>query len=161
MFYIFIILISILKSEEFENCIILKIKLLLRDKKKTIAVFVFFLILICVYYFFDPLKYSFFLKCPLKTITGYECAGCGVQRAFHSLLHFRFLEAFKFNPLFVISIPFLLMLVFINFSKNPKLKVGVDRFIINKMFVFVVLIIVFVFSLLKNTDFYKDFITHL
>ena len=35
--------ISILKSEEFENCIILKIKLLLRDKKKTIAVFVFFL----------------------------------------------------------------------------------------------------------------------
>ncbi len=139
----------------------LKINALIKNSKKQIAFCGFFACLICLYFFVDPSKSGFFLKCPLKMVTGYECAGCGVQRAFHSLLHFRLLEAFKFNPLFMISIPVLSIILIINYSKNQKLKVKVDRFITNKIFVFVVLIIVFVFSLLKNTDFYKDFITHL
>ena len=72
---------------------------------------VFFVCLVSLYFFIDPSKSGYFLKCPLKTITGYECAGCGVQRAFHELLHFRLLEALKLNPLFVISAPVLLMLL--------------------------------------------------
>lgn len=139
----------------------LKVNTLIKNNKKQIAFWVFFGCLISVYFFIDPSKSSYFLKCPLKTITGYECAGCGVQRAFHSLLHFRILEAFKFNPLFVISIPVLLIILIFNYSENEKLKLGINRFFKSKTFVFVVLIIVFVFSLLKNTDFYKGLITHL
>ncbi|WP_379970097.1 DUF2752 domain-containing protein [Epilithonimonas sp. UC225_85] len=119
----------------------------------------FFLCIICIYYFIDPSKNSFFLKCPLRLITGYECAGCGVQRAFHELLHFRLLEAFKYNPLFVILIPILLIAILISFSKNQKLRLS--HFMTSKLFVFAVIIIVCVFSVLKNTEFYKDFITHL
>lgn len=139
----------------------LKINTLIKNNKKQIAFYVFLVCLICLYFFNNPSKSSFFLKCPLKTITGYECAGCGVQRAFHELLHFRFLEAFKFNPLFIISILVVLIVLIINFSTNEKLKLGIERFLKSKTFVFVVLIIVFVFSLLKNTDFYKDFILNL
>jgi hypothetical protein len=139
----------------------LQISTLIKNNKKRIAFCVFFVCSICLYFFVDPSKSGYFLKCPLKTFTGYECAGCGVQRAFHSLLHFRLLEAFKFNPLFVISIPVLLVVLIINFSDNQKLKAEVNRLIAGKAFVFVVLIIVFVFSLLKNTDFYKDLITRL
>lgn len=139
----------------------LKINTIIKNYKKQIGFCVFFACLICLYFFIDPSKSTYFLRCPLKIVTGYECAGCGVQRAFHSLLHFRLLDAFKFNPLFVISIPFLISALVINSSKNQKLKLGFNRFVTSKIFGFLVLIIVFVFSLLKNTDFYKGLITHL
>ncbi|SDE84595.1 Protein of unknown function [Epilithonimonas hungarica] len=140
----------------------MKVKSLIKNRKKSIVIFVFFLTLICIYYFFDPTKYSFFLKCPLKTMTGYECAGCGVQRAFHSLLHFRFLEAFKYNPLFVISIPVLVFVLLINFVKRYyNLKIKLDNYIFNKKSIILILIIVFVFSLLRNSDYYKAIIEYL
>lgn len=139
----------------------LKISTLIKKNKKQIAFCVFFLCLISVYFFINPSKSSYFLKCPLKTITGYECAGCGVQRALHELLHLRFLEAFKFNPLFVISIPIILIVMVANLSKNETLKQISKRFFESRIFTFLALIIVFVFSLLKNTDFYKDFILNL
>lgn len=139
----------------------LKIKSLIKNNQKQIAVWVFFILMILLYFFVDPSKSAYFLKCPLKLTTGFECAGCGVQRALHELLHFRFLEAFKFNPLFVILIPILLIVLVINLSKNETLKRILKRFFGSKIFIFLVLIIVFVFSLLKNTDFYKDFILHL
>lgn len=139
----------------------LKIKSLIKNNQKQIAVWVFFILMILLYFFVDPSKSTYFLKCPLKLTTGFECAGCGVQRALHELLHFRFLEAFKFNPLFVISIPILLIVVVINLSKNETLKLILKRFFGSKIFIFLVLIIVLLFSLLKNTDFYKDFILDL
>lgn len=140
----------------------MKVKSLIKNRKKSIVIFVFFLTLICIYYFFDPTKYSFFLKCPLKTMTGYECAGCGVQRAFHSLLHFRFIEAFKYNPLFVISIPVLVFVLLINFVKRYyNLKIKLDNYIFNKKSIILILIIVFVFSLLRNSDYYKVIIEYL
>ena len=139
----------------------LKIKSLIKNNQKQIAVWVFFILVILLYFFVDPSKSAYFLKCPLKLTTGFECAGCGVQRALHELLHFRFLEAFKFNPLFVISIPILLIVVVINLSKNETLKQILKRFFGSKIFIFLVLIIVLLFSLLKNTDFYKDFILDL
>ncbi|MPT30406.1 MAG: DUF2752 domain-containing protein [Chryseobacterium sp.] len=95
-------------------------------------------------------------------MTGYECAGCGVQRAFHSLLHFRFLEAFKYNPLFVISIPVLVFVLLINFVKRYyNLKIKLDNYIFNKKSIILILIIVFVFSLLRNSDYYKVIIEYL
>lgn len=140
----------------------MKVKSLIKSRKKSIVIFVFFLALICIYYFFDPTKYSFFLKCPLKTITGYECAGCGVQRAFHSLLHFRFLEAFKYNPLLVISISVLVFVLLINFVKRYyNLKIKRDNYIFNKKSIILILIMVFVFSLLRNSDYYKAIIEYL
>ena len=139
----------------------LRINALWKNNKTQAAYFVFFMALVCLYFFVDPAKSAYFLRCPLKTFSGYECAGCGVQRAFHLLLHFRFLEAFKFNPLFVLAIPFLVFALLVKLSKNEKLKIGLQRFLSSKLFVFLVLTIVFVFSLLKNTGFYKDFILNL
>jgi len=140
----------------------LQIKGLIKRYNKQAIIFVFFVTLIGVYYLFDPTKSPFFLKCPLKMITGYDCAGCGIQRSFHSLLHFRLLEAFKFNPLFVISIPFLILaLLLYLFNKNDKLSVKLDNYVFNKKIIVFVLIIIFVFSLLRNSDYYKAIIEYL
>lgn len=139
----------------------LQIKSLLKIYKKQIAIFVFLVGLVCLYYFIDPSKSSLFLKCPLKSVSGYDCPGCGAQRAFHEILHFRFWEAFKYNPLFFLSIVLAMVLVFIKFFGWKKLKIKISKFIKSKVFVFSVLIIVLVFLLLRNTDLYKDFISEL
>lgn len=51
------------------------------------------------------------IGCPIKFITGIPCAGCGMTRAWLSVVHFHLAEAFKFHPLFW-TIPFGMLCVF-------------------------------------------------
>ncbi|MNK21525.1 hypothetical protein D3C87_397840 [compost metagenome] len=139
----------------------LQIKSLLKTYRKQIAISVFLVGLVCVYYLIDPSKSSFFLTCPLKSVSGYDCPGCGVQRAFHELLHFRFLEAFKYNPLFVLSIPILVIVLLMKSFGSERTKTVVNNFFKSKFLIFSLLIIVLVLLLLRNTDLYKDFIHNL
>lgn len=139
----------------------LQIKSLLKTHRKQIAISVFLVGLVCVYYLIDPSKSSFFLKCPLKAVSGYDCPGCGVQRAFHELLHFRFFEAFKYNQLFVLSIPILVIVLLMKSFGSERIKTLISNFFKSKFLIFSVLIIVLVFLLLRNTDLYKDFIHNL
>jgi len=53
----------------------------------------------------DPSSSPAFPPCPFHFLTGLHCPGCGSVRAAHSLLHGRVWEAFKMNPLLVLSIP--------------------------------------------------------
>ncbi len=50
-------------------------------------------------YFLDPGTSALFPRCPFHLYTGFFCAGCGSQRAIHSLLHLRPLEAMAHNLL--------------------------------------------------------------
>src|SRR5207253_1036215 len=62
-----------------------------------------------VYLFiFEPGKSGFFPVCPFRTLTGFACPGCGSTRGMHALVHGDVIAAFKFNPLLVLSLPFLL-----------------------------------------------------
>lgn len=36
--------------------------------------------------------------CLFKNLTGYECWGCGMTRAFNALFHLKFKEAYNYNP---------------------------------------------------------------
>ena len=40
-----------------------------------------------VYFTFDPAQEAYFPRCTFLTLTGYQCPGCGSQRALHALLH--------------------------------------------------------------------------
>jgi hypothetical protein len=74
-----------------------------------------------VYGMFDPAESAFFPKCPFLLLTGgLRCPGCGSQRAIHSLLHLEFKEAFLFNPLVIISIPFLILLAVAALVKESR-----------------------------------------
>ena len=62
-----------------------------------------------------------FPKCPFLLLTGgLRCPGCGSQRAIHSLLHLEFKEAFLYNPLVIISIPFLILLAVAALVKESR-----------------------------------------
>ena len=43
--------------------------------------------------------------CPIYQVSGIECIGCGLNRAFIDLVRFRFIEAWHHNPLVFFYIP--------------------------------------------------------
>ena len=59
-------------------------------------------------FIFEPGKTGFFPACPFRTLTGFTCPGCGSTRGLHRLLHGDIVSALEFNPLMVLSLPFLL-----------------------------------------------------
>ena len=68
-----------------------------------------------VYYYIDPSKYLFIPKCPIKLITGFDCPGCGFQRALHATLNGDIVEAIQYNLFLVIAIPLTLIWLVIYF----------------------------------------------
>ena len=63
-----------------------------------------------IYYVYDPATMPF-PRCPFLMLTGWECPGCGSQRAIHSLLHLDIAAAWRYNALLVLSIPYVVLLV--------------------------------------------------
>jgi hypothetical protein len=66
-------------------------------------------LLLWMYYTYNPAKYSFFLKCPFHYLTGLDCPGCGSQRAVFCLLHGDIKGAIHQNLLLVASLPLLMV----------------------------------------------------
>ena len=81
---------------------------------------------LAVYFMFDPSTATFFPPCPLRYATGLKCPGCGSQRAIHQLFHGNIAGAFAYNPILVISIPYLLIGVYLDFMggriRFPRLR---------------------------------------
>lgn len=44
-------------------------------------------------------------RCLLKSIIGYDCPGCGAQRALHALLHGHIGQAWHYNPALFFLVP--------------------------------------------------------
>lgn len=59
----------------------------------------------CVYVFWhNPMAYP--IPCMFHALTGLYCPGCGSGRACYALLHGHIYEAFCYNPLMLILLPF-------------------------------------------------------
>ncbi|MDR1779373.1 MAG: DUF2752 domain-containing protein [Tannerella sp.] len=83
------------------------------NKKALFAAAILFVVIAAavVYYLFDPSLSALFPKCPFLMLTGLKCPGCGSQRTIHALLHFDFWNAFRYNALIVITLPYLALLL--------------------------------------------------
>lgn len=81
------------------------------------SIWVLLILVIPIYFFYNPSKFDFFPKCPLYKTTGIYCPGCGSQRAIHDIVHFNLTEALSHNLLAVTIIPIALFsyLFFRNF----------------------------------------------
>ena len=64
------------------------------------------------------------IPCMFHQITGFYCSGCGASRALRSVLHFDFYQALRYNAIFTIALPFLIIyggalsISFIRFRKD-------------------------------------------
>ncbi len=56
-------------------------------------------------FLFAPLEHTFYPKCGFYQLTGLHCPGCGGFRAWHELLHGRWLTALHMNALAVTLLP--------------------------------------------------------
>lgn len=62
-----------------------------------------------VYFTFDPAQTAYFPRCTFLTLTGYQCPGCGSQRALHALLHGDIIAAWHHNAALLVAIPVVLI----------------------------------------------------
>lgn len=84
-----------------------------RKRRKAIvaaALAVAAIALIAVYGLADPAT-SWFPRCPIKAVTGYDCPGCGSQRMLHALLHGNFAQAWEMNPFLMIMVPVVALVI--------------------------------------------------
>ncbi len=66
-------------------------------------------------YFVDPAECVWAPKCMVHELTGWQCPGCGISRATHTLLHGHFSEALRYNYFFIISIPYFIAVCAVTF----------------------------------------------
>lgn len=74
--------------------------------------------LICVFLFIFLIY--MFTGCPIRLLTGVSCAGCGMSRAYFSLLHLDFCGAFHYHPLFICPIIFVAVYIAEKFGFPQK-----------------------------------------
>lgn len=103
-----------------------------------------------VYYFFSPEESGLFPRCPFHSFTGFECPGCGSQRAIHHLLHFNIYKAFISNPLLIISIPYILVCLWLEYFGGKERYPKIRKALYGKSAVYAVLIIIIVFWIGRN-----------
>lgn len=72
-----------------------------------------------VYFFTDR------VGCPFYAMTGFLCPGCGGTRAFYALMRADFLSALYYNPVIVLSIPFVLYLGIRFYAGKCKFQKGI------------------------------------
>ena len=60
-----------------------------------------------VYFAYDQSQSQFFPRCVFLSLTGWQCPGCGSQRAIHSLLHGDLASAWHYNAALLVALPVL------------------------------------------------------
>lgn len=113
-------------------------------------IFVVIILVITGYYFFlNPYEQEyFFISCPFYKMTGYQCSGCGSQRAIHEILHLNFKEAFHQNALVIFGIPYFSLIFFTSFHQEKCAKLR--QFLIGKKTIIILFIIVILFGIFRN-----------
>ncbi|WP_407533038.1 DUF2752 domain-containing protein [Elizabethkingia anophelis] len=105
---------------------------------------------VCIFYQYNPETSGFFLQCPFKLLTGYDCPGCGSQRALHALLHGEIKQSFAYNPLFIIAIPYVILGFIFNHDKVKAKYPGLRKVLFGQKAIYIILFIVIAFWLLRN-----------
>lgn len=61
------------------------------------------------------------IPCPIKLLTGINCAGCGITRSYKSLLRLDLIAAFEFHPIFwVVPIAIVCFFLLKRFPRTTK-----------------------------------------
>jgi Protein of unknown function (DUF2752) len=106
-------------------------------------------------FFFNPASPAnqWFPKCPFRLLTGFQCPGCGSTRALYQLLHLHPLEAFKLNPLMVLTLPFIVY-GFLGFTRSALLGKPQRRLFIPPVYLWMWLALLVFFWVFRNTPWY-------
>ena len=85
-------------------------------------------------------------------LTGYDCPSCGVQRAIHAVLHGDFAKAISYNPFFVISVPYFLLVLYSTVFKN-SFAVKLRGIVCHRYALYGYIVLFFLWWILRNVLF--------
>ena len=107
-------------------------------------------------FLFNPSNQSdqiFFPACPFRTLTGFACPGCGSTRGLHRLVHGDVIGAFEFNPLMVLSLPFLLYAL-VRYTAAAVSGRPLQKHFLNPKYIWMLFAVIMSFWVFRNTRFY-------
>jgi hypothetical protein len=119
--------------------------------------YVFLAALLCaggllILFQWDPATTAIYPSCPWRTMTGIYCPGCGSLRATHRLLHGQLADAFRLNPLMVLSLPLLGYAVLS--TRWPRLRPPwLERFTARPAWPWILLAILLTYWVVRNLPF--------
>lgn len=124
----------------------------MKDKKKIFitGALVLLATVVAIFFYIDPNVYPVFPQCPFLKITGYECPGCGSQRAFHQLLHLNIAGAFCHNPLVVLYGPYLLLGLYLEYMGGKEKFPSIQAFFFGKLAAIIILTSIIFFWIGRN-----------
>lgn len=104
-----------------------------------------------VLFLFNPAETGLFPRCPFLMLTGYECPGCGSQRAIHALLHGDIIKAWDYNPLLVIAVPYIILgfIAELSFRRSRLMRTVRDRLYSGRA-VWIVLTVIIIYWIGRN-----------
>lgn len=92
------------------------------------------------------------LNCPVHTLTGFNCPGCGATRMMISLSELDIYQAFRYNPLLVLSFPFYIYM-YISCGKSYILYGRVNDKLANYILYYAIILIAF--GVIRNIGWFK------
>ena len=101
----------------------------------------------------DPATSLYAPKCISYSLFNFICPGCGMQRAIHAILNGEILKAIYFNPLIVLSIPYILTLLVMDVFKLKCKLPKLYAILYGRKSIYVLLIILIVYVVLRNMYF--------
>jgi len=104
-------------------------------------------------FIFEPGQTGFFPACPFRMVTGFACPGCGSTRGLHRLLHGDVIAAFEFNPLMVLSLPFLLYAL-VRYTAAAVSGRPLQKHFLNPKYIWMLFVVIMSFWVFRNTRFY-------
>ena len=103
-----------------------------------------------VLFLFDPTQSSLFPKCPFLVLTGFQCPGCGAQRAVHALLHGDLRMAWAMHPLLVASIPYILLGFYSDRKRETETGQWLRKYLFGREAIGITLVVVIGYTVLRN-----------
>lgn len=103
-----------------------------------------------IYFLFSPEEASFFPQCPFHRLTGWDCPGCGSQRAVHHLLHLQVKDAFMSNPLLIVIIPYLAIGLYFEYLGGKKRFPEVSKALFGKKAAIIIIVLIILFWIGRN-----------
>lgn len=103
-----------------------------------------------MFYLFDPEEMAVFPRCPFLLATGYECPGCGSQRAVHDLLHLDLKGAFSQNALILFLIPYILLGIYLGFFNGKHRFPRLEKLFFGKWAAIIVVSGIIIYGVLRN-----------
>lgn len=100
-----------------------------------------------------PSEASFYPRCWLKSLTGLNCPGCGATRCLHVLCNGELAQAFAYNPLLTLALPFLLWGAFLE-SYAAWTGRTLFRYRLSRRIIFAIFWLLLVYWVARNIDIY-------